>query len=190
MQNKTPACFALPVPGPQSLYEPYVQVVAGKPDVHSDDRSDGHPDRHPDGHPEGHQPAGWQHEQWLDGQGVLLLRWNSSRPDGQGLGQARDDVLQLEVAARTRGYVGLGLSPYTGTMAGADLVLAWVDDTGAAHARVSIHCHAPRVNTVRGVRSGHSLVSAPLRHRDIDIEMTKHLETYQLSNYSGTSETL
>lgn len=77
------------------------------------------------------QPS-WQHEQRLDGQGVVLLRWNSSRPDGQ------DDVLELELAARTRGYVGLGLSPYTGTMAGADLVLAWVDDAGVAHARVSI----------------------------------------------------
>lgn len=80
----------------------------------------------------------WQHEQRLDGQGVVLLRWNSSRLDGQSYGQAQDDVLELELAARTRGYVGLGLSPYTGTMAGADLVLAWVDDAGVAHARVSI----------------------------------------------------
>ncbi|KAK3910921.1 DBH-like monooxygenase protein 1 [Frankliniella fusca] len=73
------------------------------------------------------QHAAWQHEQRLDLEGVVLLRWNST-----GLGRA---VMVLEVAARTRGYVGLGLSPYTGTMAGADLVLAWVDDAGVPHAR-------------------------------------------------------
>ncbi|XP_052121897.1 DBH-like monooxygenase protein 1 [Frankliniella occidentalis] len=78
--------------------------------------------------------AVWQHEQRLDRDGVVVLRWNST-----GLGRraptADSAVLVLEVAARTRGYVGLGLSPYTGTMAGADLVLAWVDDAGVPHAR-------------------------------------------------------
>ncbi|XP_037069631.1 DBH-like monooxygenase protein 2 homolog [Pollicipes pollicipes] len=33
----------------------------------------------------------------------------------------------FEVSARTDGWLGLGLSP-TGTMAGADIVIGWVDD--------------------------------------------------------------
>lgn len=91
----------------------------------------------------------WQHEQGLDRDGAVLLRWNSSAvlwgrtaaaesPAGPG---PDEHVLVLELAARTRGYVGLGLSPYTGTMAGADLVLAWVDDAGTAHARVRMARH-------------------------------------------------
>lgn len=45
----------------------------------------------------------------------------------------------FRATVNTRGFIGLGFSKKTGNMAGADLVLAWVDDrTGKPNVLVSL----------------------------------------------------
>lgn len=58
----------------------------------------------------------WTHSMALDNDGLVVLRW-----------QPRHQEILFRVEARTLGYVGIGFSQ-TGGMAGADIVIAWVDD--------------------------------------------------------------
>lgn len=66
--------------------------------------------------PEVQDAIQWTHSQVLDDRGDLILRW-----------QPRHKEILFRVEGRTRGYVGVGFSPHGG-MAGADIVLGWVDD--------------------------------------------------------------
>lgn len=54
--------------------------------------------------------------------GSLRLRWDLS---------ADASAVQMEVCGNATGYVGIG---FGGGMAGADMVIVWVDDAGVAHA--------------------------------------------------------
>lgn len=58
----------------------------------------------------------WTHSMTLDNDGLVVLRW-----------QPRHQEILFRVEAKTLGYVGIGFSQ-TGGMAGADIVIAWVDD--------------------------------------------------------------
>lgn len=69
-----------------------------------------------------HREPAWTHSAYLDGARRVRVSW---RP------RERDVLFQLE--APTKGYVGLGFS-HNGGMAGADIIVAWVDDSsGRAH---------------------------------------------------------
>jgi len=74
----------------------------------------------------------WQNRAVLDSGGILTLWWNSTSAR-----QGQDDFFTLRLEGATHGYLGFGLSPHTGTMAGADLVVAWVDEGNVPNIRVS-----------------------------------------------------
>ncbi|XP_052261346.1 DBH-like monooxygenase protein 1 [Dreissena polymorpha] len=58
----------------------------------------------------------YDHYRALDYQGNFVLGWSTNATD-----------IDIEITARTTGYVGLGLSP-TGTMTPADMVIGWIAD--------------------------------------------------------------
>lgn len=45
------------------------------------------------------------------------------------------DWITFEISSPTKGYIGIGFS-YSGTMAGADIYIGWVDSSGTAHVKV------------------------------------------------------
>ncbi|XP_059490921.1 DBH-like monooxygenase protein 2 homolog [Neocloeon triangulifer] len=65
----------------------------------------------------------WSRHQVLDHDSQFTLSWNP-RLDAEG-------YFHFNLKAITKGYVGFGLSD-TGTMAGADLVVAWPEKSGNA----------------------------------------------------------
>lgn len=72
----------------------------------------------------------WTHELDLAESNGIQIRWKNSLPLGGG---SQTRWLTMEVFAKTNGYVGVGWSSHGG-MAGADIVIGWVDsDTGEAH---------------------------------------------------------
>lgn len=73
----------------------------------------------------------WTHKLDL-GEGGGRVRWKNSDP---GIGEDRTRWLTMEVFTKTNGYVGVGFSPHGG-MAGADIVIGWVDSSGTAHLKV------------------------------------------------------
>jgi hypothetical protein len=74
----------------------------------------------------------WTHIVKLDPENGFIAKWfnTPAKPDGS-------HWIEMEISANTRGYVGLGFSP-KGGMAGADIVIGWVDNEGKAHLRVSL----------------------------------------------------
>lgn len=77
----------------------------------------------------------WTHSMALDSDGLVVLRW-----------QPRHQEILFRVEAKTLGYVGIGFSQ-TGGMAGADIVIAWVDDhSKKAALMVSTHSYVNNVN--------------------------------------------
>lgn len=70
----------------------------------------------------------WSRSEIMDKNGLFLLEW--------WLENHKEIVFRTTV--NTRGFIGLGFSKKTGQMAGADLILAWVDDrTGKPNVLVS-----------------------------------------------------
>lgn len=45
-------------------------------------------------------------------------------------------IINFTVRVKTTGWVGFGISPYTGKMPGSDVVIGWVDEYGKAHLQV------------------------------------------------------
>lgn len=45
-------------------------------------------------------------------------------------------VINIAVAVQTTGWVGFGISPYTGRMPGSDTVIGWVNSNGTAFLQV------------------------------------------------------
>ncbi|XP_061434271.1 DBH-like monooxygenase protein 1 isoform X1 [Lethenteron reissneri] len=68
----------------------------------------------------------------LDVEGELPLSAQASEGDLQLSWGFDADRIVMEVRVRTLGWVAVGFSP-TGSMAGSDVALGWVDGTGAAH---------------------------------------------------------
>ncbi|XP_069977603.1 DBH-like monooxygenase protein 1 [Penaeus vannamei] len=66
---------------------------------------------------------GWQQEAWLDEAGNIMLYWTAD---------VKKNVLMVEIQGRTQGYVALGISR-TKTMAGADLLIGYLDQEGEPH---------------------------------------------------------
>lgn len=46
------------------------------------------------------------------------------------------EIMTFTVRVKTTGWVGFGISPYTGKMPGSDVVIGWVDSNGKAHLQV------------------------------------------------------
>lgn len=59
----------------------------------------------------------WMRTEVMDRNGLYILDW-----------RVHNKEIFFRITANTRGFVGLGFSLKTGLMAGADLVMAWVDD--------------------------------------------------------------
>lgn len=64
----------------------------------------------------------------MDSEGKYHAFWLSGGIDGS-------DYITFEVQVATKGWIGLGLSP-SGSMAGADIVIVWIDNKGQAHITV------------------------------------------------------
>ncbi|EDV25400.1 uncharacterized protein TRIADDRAFT_55459 [Trichoplax adhaerens] len=45
----------------------------------------------------------------------------------------QDKIMQFTVEVKTTGWIGFGISPYTGQMPGSDVVIGWVDSNGKAY---------------------------------------------------------
>ena len=45
-------------------------------------------------------------------------------------------TISIAVAVKTTGWIGFGISPYTGRMPGSDTVIGWVDDKGKSYLQV------------------------------------------------------
>ena len=67
----------------------------------------------------------WTHHLILDHENKFHVFWLPSEKD-----------ITFELRVETRGYVALGFSP-NGGMKGSDIALAWVDDEGQLHLKVS-----------------------------------------------------
>jgi hypothetical protein len=78
------------------------------------------------------ESGNWTHIVKLDPENGFIAKWFNTpeKPDGS-------HWIEMEISANTRGYLGLGFSP-KGGMAGADIVIGWVDGMGKAHLRVSL----------------------------------------------------
>ena len=48
-------------------------------------------------------------------------------------------TMTFTVRVKTTGWIGFGISPYTGKMPGSDIAIGWVDDNGKAHLQVFYH---------------------------------------------------
>lgn len=59
----------------------------------------------------------WMRTEVMDRNGLYILDW-----------RVHNKEIYFRITANTRGFVGLGFSLKSGRMAGADLVMAWVDD--------------------------------------------------------------
>lgn len=57
--------------------------------------------------------------------GGIKVRWTTKDPEW----------ITFEISSPTKGYIGLGFSE-TGTMAGSDIYIGWVDSLGTAHVKV------------------------------------------------------
>lgn len=69
----------------------------------------------------------WRRMEMMDANGLYMLEWWTKAKD-----------IYFRVTVNTQGFIGLGFSRKTGRMAGADMVLLWVDDrTGKPNALVS-----------------------------------------------------
>lgn len=69
----------------------------------------------------------WHRLEMMDANGLYLLEWWTKSKD-----------IYFRVTVNTKGFIGLGFSRKSGRMAGADMVLLWVDDrSGKANALVS-----------------------------------------------------
>lgn len=64
-----------------------------------------------------HSNHRWMRTEVMDRNGLYILDW-----------RVHGKEIFFRITANTRGFVGLGFSLKTGRMAGADLVMAWVDD--------------------------------------------------------------
>ena len=47
-----------------------------------------------------------------------------------------DSTMTFTIRVKTTGWVGFGISPYTGKMPGSDIVIGWVDNNGKAYLQV------------------------------------------------------
>ena len=65
----------------------------------------------------------------LDEESNYLLEWSYD---------VSQKTMQFTVRVKTTGWIGFGLSPYTGKMPGSDIVIGWVDENGKAHLKVTI----------------------------------------------------
>ena len=65
----------------------------------------------------------------LDEESNYLLDWSYD---------ISQKTMQFTVRVKTTGWIGFGLSPYTGKMPGSDIVIGWVDENGKAHLKVTI----------------------------------------------------
>ncbi|KAI8124998.1 MOXD1 like protein 1 [Lucilia cuprina] len=59
----------------------------------------------------------WHRFETMDANGLYLLEWWTKAKD-----------IYFRVTVNTQGFIGLGFSRKSGRMAGADMVLLWVDD--------------------------------------------------------------
>ena len=46
-------------------------------------------------------------------------------------------IMTFFLQAKTTGWIGFGISPYTGQMPGSDVIIGWVDQSGKAHLQAS-----------------------------------------------------
>lgn len=65
----------------------------------------------------------------LDEASNYLLKWSYD---------SSQKTMQFVVRVKTTGWIGFGISPYTGKMPGSDIVIGWVDKNGKAHLKVFI----------------------------------------------------
>jgi hypothetical protein len=72
----------------------------------------------------------WTHIVKLDPENGFVAKWFNTPAKTDG-----SHWIEMEISANTRGYVGLGFSP-KGGMAGADIVIGWVDRMGIPHLKV------------------------------------------------------
>lgn len=68
------------------------------------------------------------HRESLDQDGSFILYWKTNTTH-----------ITFEVHAKTRGYVGFGISP-NGKMYPSDVVVGWIAADGTPHFKVNIHC--------------------------------------------------
>lgn len=74
------------------------------------------------------QNTDWTRTEVMDSFGQYILEWKVDSTD-----------ITFTTTVNTRGYIGLGFSYKHGSMPGADLVIAWVDDqTGLPNILVCI----------------------------------------------------
>lgn len=73
--------------------------------------------------------APYQHEFHapLDEDSNYLLDWSFDNAE---------KTMTFTVRVKTTGWIGFGISPYTGKMPGSDVIIAWVDNEGKAHLQV------------------------------------------------------
>lgn len=55
----------------------------------------------------------------------LKVRWTTKEPEW----------ITFEMSSPTKGYIGIGFS-HSGSMAGSDIYIGWVDSSGTAHIKV------------------------------------------------------
>ena len=51
---------------------------------------------------------------------------------------AAEQKMTFDLQAKTTGWIGFGISPYTGQMPGSDVIIGWVDKSGKAYLQVSM----------------------------------------------------
>lgn len=68
----------------------------------------------------------------LDEESNYLLDWSYD---------LSEKTMQFTVRVKTTGWVGFGISPYTGKMPGSDIVIGWIDKNGKAYLKVATIQH-------------------------------------------------
>nr|XP_032817547.1 DBH-like monooxygenase protein 1 homolog isoform X1 [Petromyzon marinus] len=97
------------------------------------------------------------------------------------------DQIVLEAQVRTRGWVGLGLSS-TGTMAGSDVVVGWVDSAAATHL-VDAHIEGER-SLVRDASQDYKLVRLSENGTHTVMRVVRALRTCDANDRDITENTM
>uniref|UniRef100_S4RNU3 Monooxygenase, DBH-like 1, like n=1 Tax=Petromyzon marinus TaxID=7757 RepID=S4RNU3_PETMA len=97
------------------------------------------------------------------------------------------DQIVLEARVRTRGWVGLGLSS-TGTMAGSDVVVGWVDSAAATHL-VDAHIEGER-SLVRDTSQDYKLVRLSENGTHTVMRVVRALRTCDANDRDITENTM
>ncbi|XP_030383547.1 MOXD1 homolog 1 [Scaptodrosophila lebanonensis] len=123
-------------------------------------------DEQPATQPKHHQ--NWRRQEMMDNNGLYWLEW-----------WVTAKKIHFRITVNTQGFVGLGFSRKTGHMAGADMVLLWVDDrTGEPNA---LDCYGsfshPHLAPMRDDTQNYQVISGSQNGTHTEVEISRQIET-------------